>query len=88
MSTNLVALACAHRLSVFHALVAKGIVVLPKSVTPARINANYNGAVDAVRKLDAADVETLDGLAANGKQKRSAIPAFCLIALQHVEYKY
>ena len=51
-------------------LVAKGIVILPKSVTPARIRSNFTGAITAANKLDSADLQTLDGLAANGKQKR------------------
>jgi glycerol 2-dehydrogenase (NADP+) len=55
-------------------LVAKGIVVLPKSVTPARIASNLTGAVGASKKLDSADIEKLDGLAAAGKQKRFITP--------------
>ena len=53
-------------------LVAKGIIVLPKSVTPARITSNFTGALAASIKLrlDVTDLETLDGLAAGGKQKR------------------
>jgi hypothetical protein len=52
--------------------VAKGIVVLPKSVTPPRVASNYTGSIAALEKLDASDIKTLDGLAAGGKQKRSA----------------
>jgi glycerol 2-dehydrogenase (NADP+) len=53
-------------------LVAKGIVVLPKSITPARIISNFTGAIAAANKLrfDATDLQTLDNLAASGKQKR------------------
>jgi glycerol 2-dehydrogenase (NADP+) len=53
-------------------LVAKGIVVLPKSVRPVRITSNFTGALAAANKLrfDVADLRTLDGLAASGKQKR------------------
>lgn len=53
---------------------AKDIVVLPKSVTPARIASNYIGAVTAAKKLTKEDVETLDGVAAGGKQKRLIMP--------------
>lgn len=55
-------------------LFAKGFVVLPKSVTPARIAANFTGAIAAAAKLEAADIEQLDGLAADGKQKRFVTP--------------
>ncbi|KAF8964918.1 NADP-dependent oxidoreductase domain-containing protein [Flammula alnicola] len=58
-------------------LLAKGIVVLPKSVTPARISSNFTGALAAAEKLDAADVEKLDGRAASGKQKRFITPPWC-----------
>lgn len=51
-------------------LVAKGIVVLSKSVTPDRIKSNFTGALDAAIKLSVNDLEKLDGLAASGKQKR------------------
>jgi len=53
-------------------LVVKGTVVLPKSVNPARITSNFTGAVAAANKLrfEDADLQTLDGLAASGKQKR------------------
>ena len=49
--------------------VNKGSVVLPKSVTPARIVDNLR-AID----LDEAEVNALDALAANGKQKRVNTP--------------
>ncbi|KAF8958162.1 NADP-dependent oxidoreductase domain-containing protein [Flammula alnicola] len=55
-------------------LLAKGFVVLPKSVTPARIASNFTGALAAAEKLDAADIEKLDGRAASGKQKRFITP--------------
>jgi glycerol 2-dehydrogenase (NADP+) len=53
-------------------LVAKGIIVLPKSVTPVRITSNFTGALAAANKLrfNITDLQTLDGLAASGKQKR------------------
>ncbi|KAF9530293.1 NADP-dependent oxidoreductase domain-containing protein [Crepidotus variabilis] len=55
-------------------LITKGIVALPKSVTPARIAANFNGATFAAEKLQPEDVESLDALAAAGKQKRFITP--------------
>ncbi|KAF9225621.1 Aldo/keto reductase [Gyrodon lividus] len=55
-------------------LLAKDIVVLPKSVTPARIEANFTGALAAYRKLTGEDVAKLDGVAAGGKQKRLIMP--------------
>ncbi|KAF7325595.1 Aldo-keto reductase [Mycena kentingensis (nom. inval.)] len=55
-------------------LLAKDIITLPKSVTPARIKANSDGPIVALSKLSAADVEKLDGLAAAGKQKRFVMP--------------
>ena len=53
-------------------LVAKEIIVLPKSVTPVRITSNFTGALAAANKLriDVTDLQTLDDLAASGKQKR------------------
>ena len=48
--------------------------MLPKSVTPARIEANLTGALAAYNKLTADDVANLDGVAANGKQKRLITP--------------
>ncbi|KAF8655356.1 hypothetical protein AX16_003091 [Volvariella volvacea WC 439] len=55
-------------------LLSKNIVILPKSVTPARIGANFTGALSATSKLDQADIQQLDELAANGKQKRFITP--------------
>ncbi len=52
------------------AIVAKGYVVLPKSVTPSRISDNLTGALTGQKKLTTEDIEKLDGLAATGKQKR------------------
>lgn len=49
--------------------VNRGVVVLPKSVTPKRIEANAK-----VIKLDTEDMETLNGLAASGKQHRFVSP--------------
>ncbi|EKC97888.1 aldo-keto reductase [Trichosporon asahii var. asahii CBS 8904] len=49
--------------------VNRGVVVLPKSVTPSRIDANAK-----VIKLDADDMKQLDGLAADGKQRRFVSP--------------
>ncbi|THH17093.1 hypothetical protein EW146_g3660 [Bondarzewia mesenterica] len=57
-------------------LLAKGIVILPKSVTPHRIAANYKGAVHAADILSESDIERLDSLAPNGKQKRFFMPSF------------
>ncbi|CAE6431134.1 unnamed protein product [Rhizoctonia solani] len=54
--------------------IAKGHVVLPKSVTPERIESNLKYAV-----LDAADVEKLDSLAASGKQQRFVKPAWPIV---------
>jgi glycerol 2-dehydrogenase (NADP+) len=48
-------------------------VILPKSVTPSRITSNLKGPVIAAQKLDQADIERLDGVAAKGKQHRLAI---------------
>ncbi|CCM02169.1 uncharacterized protein FIBRA_04247 [Fibroporia radiculosa] len=55
-------------------LMAKNIVILPKSVTPARIISNYKGALAAGSKLTKEDIEQLDGVAASGKQKRLIMP--------------
>jgi glycerol 2-dehydrogenase (NADP+) len=63
-------------------LVAKQIVVLPKSVTPARITSNLTGALAAANRLrfDTTDLKTLDNLAASGKQKRWAYAFPCQIS--------
>ncbi|EKM75323.1 hypothetical protein AGABI1DRAFT_116442 [Agaricus bisporus var. burnettii JB137-S8] len=55
-------------------LLAKEMVVLPKSVTPSRITSNLSGAIRALETLTKADVERLDGLAAAGKQNRFITP--------------
>ncbi|KAI3601287.1 glycerol dehydrogenase [Moniliophthora roreri] len=55
-------------------LVAKHIIALPKSVTPARITSNLQGAVTASTKLTKEDIESIDGLAASGKQQRFIMP--------------
>ncbi|KAI0338034.1 Aldo/keto reductase [Trametopsis cervina] len=55
-------------------LVAKNIVALPKSVTPARIASNFDGAIAAFNALTPEDVKKLDEVAANGKQKRLITP--------------
>jgi glycerol 2-dehydrogenase (NADP+) len=49
--------------------VNRGVVVLPKSVTPSRIDANLKTV-----RLDTDDMAKLDGLAANGKQQRVVAP--------------
>ncbi|KAH7097023.1 Aldo/keto reductase [Auriculariales sp. MPI-PUGE-AT-0066] len=53
-------------------LLSKNIVVLPKSVTPARISSNLTGPLKV--KLDDADIKALDGLAPGGKQQRFVMP--------------
>ena len=50
--------------------------MLPKSVTPSRIAANFTGALAATKALDATEFASLDGRAADGKQKRSV--SFCV----------
>ncbi|KAJ7130675.1 Aldo/keto reductase [Mycena filopes] len=57
-------------------LLAKDIITLPKSVTPARIAANVSGGLAALSKLqqNPDDLAKLDGLAAGGKQKRFIMP--------------
>ncbi|CAE6482942.1 unnamed protein product [Rhizoctonia solani] len=54
--------------------IAKGHVVLPKSVTPERIESNLKYA-----ELDTSDVEKLDSLAASGKQQRFVKPAWPIV---------
>ncbi|KAG9087623.1 hypothetical protein FS749_002793, partial [Ceratobasidium sp. UAMH 11750] len=54
--------------------VAKGHIVLPKSVTPERIESNLKAA-----PLDASDLEKLDSLAASGKQQRFIKPAWPIV---------
>lgn len=49
--------------------VARGCVVLPKSVTPKRITDNL-----AIYALSEEDIGTIDGIAARGKQKRVNAP--------------
>lgn len=49
--------------------VNKGVIVLPKSVTPSRISDNLK-----VIQLGVDDIKLLDALAANGKQKRVNTP--------------
>ncbi|KAF5311011.1 hypothetical protein D9619_007737 [Psilocybe cf. subviscida] len=55
-------------------LLYKGFVVLPKSVTPSRISANFTGALAATKTLGATEFASLDGRAADGKQKRFITP--------------
>jgi glycerol 2-dehydrogenase (NADP+) len=43
-------------------------------VTPGRIASNMAGATLAAQKLEEADIEKLDGVAAGGKQKRFIMP--------------
>lgn len=52
-------------------LVARGIVILPKSVTPSRIESNLK-----LIPLDKEDVDALNGLAKSGKQQRVNAPAW------------
>jgi glycerol 2-dehydrogenase (NADP+) len=59
-------------------LVAKDIIVLPKSVTPSRISSNLKGAIRFAKSVDKADLETLDGVAAMGKQKRFIMPPWVI----------
>jgi glycerol 2-dehydrogenase (NADP+) len=55
-------------------LLAKDIVILPKSVSLTRIASNMKGAITAAQKIDKSDMEKLDKVAANGKQKRLIMP--------------
>ena len=54
--------------------VAKGAVILPKSVTPSRIESNLTGALEAYSALTPEDIKVLDGVASGGKQKRFITP--------------
>lgn len=54
--------------------VKKDVVVLPKSVTTTRIATNLSGPLAVLPKLNTADIEKLDGVAAAGKQKRFITP--------------
>jgi len=51
-------------------LIARGLVVLPRSVRPSRIKSNLTSVINSAPKLDAIDMKTLNGLATSGKQKR------------------
>lgn len=64
---------------------AKGYVVLPKSVTPTRITSNLQGAIAAYKALTKEDIEQLDGLASAGKQKRFITPPWrkCLSVISY-----
>lgn len=56
---------------------AKGIVILPKSVTPSRIADNL--AKPLVVKLEPEELEKLDTLAENGKQNRFIKPPWPVV---------
>ncbi|KAG1852490.1 NADP-dependent oxidoreductase domain-containing protein [Suillus subluteus] len=55
-------------------LLTKDIVVLPKSMSPSRIESNLAGALEAYSVLTPEDIKILDGVAAGGKQKRFIMP--------------
>ncbi|KAG2339486.1 Aldo/keto reductase [Suillus weaverae] len=55
-------------------LLTKDVVVLPKSMSPSRIESNLTGALKAYNVLTPEDIKILDGVAAGGKQKRFIIP--------------
>ncbi|EIN08258.1 Aldo/keto reductase [Punctularia strigosozonata HHB-11173 SS5] len=55
-------------------LLAKDIVILPKSITPSRVASNLVGAVTAANKFSKDDLDKLDAVAASGKQKRFIMP--------------
>lgn len=61
-------------------LVARGVVILPKSVTPSRIESNLK-----LIKLDKEDIDTLNSLAKSGKQQRVNAPAW---GTDHVSPKH
>ena len=54
----------------------KGVVVLPKSVTPTRIASNITDPLDIRKRLEAdpEEVKKLDGIAASGKLLRFCRP--------------
>lgn len=58
--------------------VAKGIVVLPKSVTPKRITSNFKNALEVRARLEAEpeEIKKLDAIAPGGKQYRFIKPAW------------
>lgn len=60
-------------------------MILPKSVTPTRISANIRGALAAYKALTKEDVETLDKVAPEGKQKRqvSLTPHICITLMSY-----
>ncbi|RSH90378.1 hypothetical protein EHS25_000983 [Saitozyma podzolica] len=70
---ELKAIANKHKVSAATVLISyqvnRGCIVLPKSVTKERIASNLT-----VIPLDAEDMKTLDGMAANGKQQRVNTP--------------
>ena len=70
---TLKAIAAKHGVSVATVLISyqvnRGVVVLPKSVTPSRIDDNKK-----IIKLDAEDMDKLNALAASGKQQRVVSP--------------
>jgi len=57
-------------------LLAKGVVVLPKSVTPARIASNISDSLKVKKQLEAdpEELKKLDGIAASGKLHRFVRP--------------
>ncbi|KAG2142349.1 NADP-dependent oxidoreductase domain-containing protein [Suillus clintonianus] len=55
-------------------LLTKDVIVLPKSMTPSRIESNLTGALEAYKVLTPDDLNVLDGIAASGKQKRFFSP--------------
>ncbi|THH32093.1 hypothetical protein EUX98_g2092 [Antrodiella citrinella] len=55
-------------------LVAKNIIVLPKSVTHSRILSNIKGSLAAAKNLTKEDIEQLDAIEANGKHVRVVTP--------------
>jgi len=58
--------------------VAKGIVILPKSVTPSRIESNYKGAMEVASKLskEPEKLDKLDGIAAGNAERKGAQKRF------------